>query len=90
VSDEHRIPVTGNVVVARTRNGGKSFQVLTKGLPQGHAHDLTFRHALDVDETGERLAFGTTTGSLWVSENQGDAWDAVSEPLPPVHSVRFA
>lgn len=88
-SDEHRIPVKGRVVVARTRNGGKSFQVLTKGLPQDHAYDLTYRHALDVDDTGDRLAFGTTTGSLWVSENQGDSWETVSEHLPPVYCVRF-
>ncbi len=90
VSDEHRIPVKGRVVVARTRNGGKSFQVLTRGLPQAHAYDLTYRHALDVDGTGERLAFGTTTGSLWISEDQGDRWEAVSEHLPPVYCVRFA
>lgn len=89
VSDEHRIPVEGRVVVARTRNGGKTFQVLTKGLPQAHAYDLTYRHALAVDEAGDRLAFGTTTGSLWVSENQGDSWEAVSEHLPPVYCVRF-
>jgi hypothetical protein len=89
VSDEQRIPVKGRVVVARTRNGGKSFQVLAKGLPQEHAYDLTYRHALDVDETGDRLAFGTTTGSLWVSENQGDSWETISEHLPPVYCVRF-
>jgi len=90
VSDEHRIPVKGRVVVARTRNGGKSFQVLTKGLPQAHAYDLTYRHGLDIDETGDRLAFGTTTGSLWISEDQGDFWETVAEHLPPVYSVRFA
>ncbi len=66
VSDERRIPVDGCVVVARTRDGGRTFETLRKGLPQTHAYDLTFRHGLDVDETGDRLAFGTTTGSLWV------------------------
>jgi len=90
VSDERRIPVKGRVVVARTRDGGASFDVLMRGLPQRHAYDLTYRHALDVDETGERLAFGTTTGSLWISENGGDAWKAVSEHLPPVYAVRWS
>ena len=89
ISDEHRIPPKGKVVVSRTRNGGGSFQVLRRGLPQTHAYDLTFRHALDVDETGERLAFGTTTGSLFVSENGGDVWETVSEHLPPVYCVRW-
>jgi len=44
------------------------FYVLTKGLPQSHAYDVVYRHALALDEPGERLAFGSTTGGLWVSE----------------------
>jgi hypothetical protein len=74
IKDEHRIPVDGRVVVSRTRDGGKSFDVLSDGLPGPHAYDLTFRHALDVDASGDRLVFGSTTGSLWVSEDQGDHW----------------
>ncbi len=89
ISDELRIPVDGRVVVTRTRDGGGSFDVLTNGLPQEHAYDLTFRHALDVDQTGDRIAFGSTTGSLWVSEDQGDSWTRVSAHLPPVYCVRF-
>jgi hypothetical protein len=85
--DEFRIPVDGRVVVARTRDGGASFDVLTRGLPQRHAYDLTYRHALDVDRNGHRLGFGTTTGSLWISEDAGDAWKTVSEHLPPVYAV---
>ena len=89
VKDEKRYPSDGRVVVNRTRDGGKSFETLTKGLPQQHAYDLVYRHALDVDETGEVLAFGSTTGSLWVSEDGGDSWQAVSSNLPPIHSVRL-
>jgi len=89
-SDEHRIPPSGQVVVTRTRDGGRTFESLRRGLPQAHAYDLTYRHALDVDAAGKRLAFGTTTGSVWISEDQGDNWLAVSEHLPPVYAVRFA
>ncbi len=89
IKDEKRIPDSGRVVVTRTTNGGKSFKVLTKGLPQKHAYDLVFRHALDIDETGERLAFGSTTGSLWISEDGGDSWQTVSSNLPPVYAVQF-
>ncbi len=87
--DEQRIPVDGRVVVARTRDGGRSFEVLTRGLPQTEAWDLVFRHGLDVDETGHTLAVGSTTGSLWISNDQGDGWQAVSEHLPPIDCVRF-
>jgi hypothetical protein len=90
IQDQKRIPMDGRVVVSRTRDGGRSFEVLTKGLPQEHAYDLVFRHALDVDAAGECLVFGSTTGSLWVSEDGGDSWQTVSTHLPPVYCVRFA
>lgn len=89
VKDEHRVPADGKVVVARTRDGGQSYDILRNGLPQDHAYDLTFRHGLDIDKTGDRLAFGSTTGSLWITEDQGDSWLTVSEHLPPIYCVRF-
>jgi len=89
VKDECRVPVDAKLVVARTRDGGRSFEVLRKGLPQEHAYDLVYRHGLDVDGTGNRLAFGSTTGGLWLSEDQGDSWRCLSTQLPPIHCVRF-
>jgi hypothetical protein len=90
IKDEKRIPRDGRLVVSRTRDGGKSFDILSDGLPQTHAYDVVYRHALTIDEAGERLAFGSTTGGLWVSENQGDAWNEITHTLPPIHAVRFA
>lgn len=90
VKDERRVPVDGKLVVTRTRDGGKSFDVLRSGLPQDHAYDIVFRHALAIDGTGNRLAMGTTTGGVWTTDNQGDHWDALPARLPPVHAVRFA
>ena len=87
--DEQRIPVDARLVVTRTRDGGKSFEVLSTGLPDGPAYDLVYRHALDISTDGQRLAFGSTTGSLWVSEDQGDSWRCVSAHLPPINSVCF-
>jgi hypothetical protein len=88
--DECRVPVDGKVVVARTRDAGKSFDVLRDGLPQDHAYDLVYRHALDIDPSGKRLVFGSTTGSAWVSENGGERWAPISSHLPPVYQVLFA
>ncbi|MEJ0020857.1 MAG: hypothetical protein WDN25_30760 [Acetobacteraceae bacterium] len=90
MKDECRIPADGRLVVARTRDGARSFEVLSEGLPQQHAYDLVYRHALAVDATGTRLAMGSTTGHLWVSENGGDAWTLVAGHLPPISCVRFA
>ena len=87
--DEKRCPTDGRVVVNRTRDGGKTFETLRRGLPQEWAYDLVYRHGLDVDETGDRLVFGSTTGSVWISEDGGDSWQTVSSNLPPVYAVRF-
>ena len=89
LDDECRVPVDGAVVVTRTRDGGASFDVLSEGLPQQDAYDIVFRHGLDIDETGDRLVVGSSTGSLWVTENGGDTWVTVSTHLPQVYCVRF-
>jgi hypothetical protein len=89
IKDELRCPADGRVVVARTRDGGASFDLLTTGLPQEHAYDIVYRHGLAVDDAGDRLAMGSTTGGLWISDDGGDAWTAVRARLPPVYAVRF-
>jgi hypothetical protein len=54
-------------------------------------NDIAYRHALDVDDDrGGSLALGSTTGSLWVSDDAGDTWQAAAAHLPPVYCVRFA
>jgi hypothetical protein len=90
VSDEQRIPVDGRVVITRTRDAGETFDVLGNGLPDQDAYHLVYRHALAVDDRGERLAIASTTGSLWVSEDAGDSWAHVTSALPPVACVRWA
>ena len=89
IKDERRVPVDGRLVVTRTRDGGRSFEVLRNGLPQQHAYDLVYRHGLDIDASGNRLAFGSTTGGLWLSDDQGDTWRTLSTSLPPIYAVRF-
>jgi hypothetical protein len=89
ISDMVRIPVDGRLVVTRTSDGGKSFDVLDHGLPAADAYDLIYRHGLDVDATGQKLLMGSTTGSLWFSSDAGDHFQQVSANLPPIASVRF-
>jgi hypothetical protein len=87
--DEKRIPVGGKVVVTRTRDGGKSFDVLATGLPDSFAYDLVFRHAFALAPDGS-LAFGSTTGNLFQSRDRGESWTAMSNHLPPIHAVTWA
>lgn len=89
LADEKRVPVDAKVTVARTRDGGASFESLGRGLPQIDAYDLIYRHGFDVDASGDRLAMGSTTGGLWTSDDQGDSWTLLAARLPPVYCVRF-
>ena len=89
-SDQKRAPIDGRVVVNRTRDGGRTFETLTNGLPQRHAYDLVLRHALDIAPDGNSLAIGSTTGNLWTTADQGDRWHQVAGHLPPIYSVRYA
>lgn len=89
IKDEQRFPVDARLVVSRTRDGGKTFEVLNKGLPDRHAYDLVYRHALGIDGAGTQLDFGSTSGGLWISEDGGETWTAPDCRLPPVACVRF-
>lgn len=89
MKDECRVPVGARLVVSRTRDGGRSFEVLRDGLPQEHAYDLVYRHGLDVDGSGDRLAMGSTTGHLWISEDGGDHFRLIAANLPPIYQVAF-
>lgn len=88
VKDERRVPVDAKLVVSRTRDGGRTFDVLDRGLPSP-SFDLIYRHALDVDPTGNVLAMGSTTGGLWLSQDGGESWQTLSTNLPPIYAVRF-
>jgi hypothetical protein len=89
-SDEKRVPVDGQVVVTRTRDGGETFDVLRQGLPDRFAFDLVFRHALAIASDGDSLAFGSTTGNVWTTADQGDHWQLLSAHLPPVAAITWA
>jgi photosystem II stability/assembly factor-like uncharacterized protein len=87
-SDQQRMAIDGGVFVARTEDGGQSWKALRRGLPQECAYDVVYRHALATKEGA--VAFGSTTGNLYVSDDGGEGWTAVANNLPPVYAVRFA
>ncbi len=87
VSAEYRVPVDRAIRICRTEDGGRTWQDLRAGLPQENAYDLIFRHALD--NSGDSLAFGTTAGNFYVSDDRGDNWRCIAHNLAVVYSVRF-
>ena len=89
VKDELRVPVDRALAVQRTRDGGRSFDVLREGLPQSDCFELIYRHGLAVADDGSSLLMGSTTGSLWGSDDGGERWSSVTAHLPPIYAVRF-
>ena len=90
-SDSYRCTPEGKMRVYRTRNGGKSWEPLTNGLPQKNAHETVLRDALTVDALNPAgVYFGTRSGKLYASADGGTAWKLVSDGLPQVLCVRVA
>ncbi len=87
-SDECRVTVEGTVFVQVSRDGGLTWRALREGLPQRDAWDICYRHGLDA--RGQVVAFGSTTGNLYLSEDAGEHWRQVAAHLPPIYSVRIA
>lgn len=86
-SDQQRMAIDGGLFVARTDDGGETWRALRRGLPQECAYDVVYRHAL-ANKDGV-VAFGSTTGNLYISEDGGEGWEAAANNLPPIYSVRM-
>ncbi len=85
--DMERMAIDGGLSVARTIDGGRSWQSFRKGLPQQNAYDIVLRHSLDI--SGDCLCFGSTTGNVYLSEDRGESWQSLGNHFPPIYSVRF-
>lgn len=86
-ADSERMAIDGGLFVARTSDGGQSWQTFREGLPQDNAYDIVLRHGLDV--SGNYLCFGSTTGNVYLSEDRGETWQCLGSNFPPIYSVRF-
>lgn len=86
-ADSERMAIGGGLFVARTSDGGQSWQSFRNGLPQENAYDIVLRHGLDA--AGDYLCFGSTTGNVYLSEDRGENWQCLGNNFPPVYSVRF-
>jgi photosystem II stability/assembly factor-like uncharacterized protein len=85
-SDMFRTFPGGKARVYRTDDRGESWKELSKGLPQEGDYDCVLRDCFSSE--GDSLAFGTTGGSLYFSNDSGDSWETVSDHLPRVTCVR--
>ena len=90
-SDEFRCACDGRLRVYRTRNGGASWEPLFRGLPQKRAYETVLRDAITADAFDPvGIYFGTRSGQLFGSRDEGRTWQKVLEGLPSVVCVRNA
>jgi len=81
----------GQVAVWRTRDGGSSWKKLTNGLPGPNAYVGVLRAAMSIDgHDTPGLYFGTSTGQLFASADEGESWSEIASYLPPVWSVEVS
>jgi photosystem II stability/assembly factor-like uncharacterized protein len=86
-----RTAVDGKPAVYETRDAGKRWKRLDSGLPKRDAWITVFRQAMTADAHDPvGLYFGTTTGTIWGSRNEGAKWTRLCEHLPHVYSVEAA
>ena len=81
----------GKLTVWRTRDAGSSWQPLRSGLPQENAYLGVLRQgmAMDTHDT-PGVYFGTSTGQLFASIDEGDTWQEIANYLPGISSVEVA
>jgi photosystem II stability/assembly factor-like uncharacterized protein len=77
--------------VWRTRDAGSTWQRLDRGLPQQDAHLGVLREGMAIDaHDTPGLYFGTSTGQVFASTDEGDSWDEIASYLPAISSVEVA
>ena len=81
----------GQFAVYRTRDGGKTWDRLTDGLPGPHDYQSAYRESMDTDGLDpEGVYVGTSNGQVYASIDGGDHWQRLPGTLPPVLSVTCA
>lgn len=88
-SDEFRCACDGRLRVYRTRNAGASWEALSRGLPQKSAYETVLRDAMTTDDCDPAgIYFGTRSGQIFSSRDEGRTWQKVVEGLPSILCVR--
>jgi hypothetical protein len=78
----------GKAAVWRTRDGGASWQDLRDGLPQQNVFFSVLRQAMATDPLGPAgIYFGTSSGALFASADEGESWRCIVQHLPTILSV---
>jgi BNR/Asp-box repeat len=86
-----RVSPGGRPAVYCSRDGGESWERQDRGLPAAQAWWTVKRQAFCAD-AGKPvgLYFGTTSGEIWTSSDEGESWSQLAAHLPHIYSVTAA
>ncbi len=83
-----RFPPDASAAVWRSRDGGAEWQALQSGLPIKDCFFTVLRQAMAVDQNAVAgVYFGTNSGSVFASRDEGDNWTEIARHLPTILSV---
>ena len=89
--DQGRLMPDASAAVWRTSDGGDTWVRFGDGLPQEGAYLGVLREAMAVDRLDPvGVYFGTSTGQLYGSADEGRTWSLLADHLPPIWSVEAA
>lgn len=75
------------LAVYRTEDGGEHWERLSEGLPHP-SYTGILRDAFATDSMSPLgLYFGTTSGELYASQDEGNTWTTLAQHLPRIYSV---
>ncbi|WP_030430944.1 WD40/YVTN/BNR-like repeat-containing protein [Allokutzneria albata] len=90
-ADALRFPPDGKCRVYRSEDGGGSWTALGTGLPEDGFWTAVLRDAMCVDDADPAgVYFGSRTGEVYGSADEGDSWSLIAQHLPDVLCVRAA
>ncbi|MEM3671452.1 MAG: hypothetical protein QW767_06900 [Thermoprotei archaeon] len=86
---EHLSCIKGELKVFFTDNQGESWEESKKGLPR-NVHTCVLRDSLAIGKgkSGE-VAFGTTTGEVYYSSDNGESWKLLLKDAKRIQGVSF-
>lgn len=86
-----RTSPNGEAAVYRTTDAGATWQRQDRGLPQTPAWYTVLRQSLSVDgHDPVGVYFGTTSGEVWGSRDEGESWRCLASHLPQILAVEAA
>lgn len=90
-ADSRRFPPEGKCRIYRSDDAGETWTALTTGLPQADFWSTVLRDAFCADNGDPAgLYFGSRSGEVYASRDEGDSWQRITQHLPDVLCVRAA